>query len=218
MSMRLWLFVSFCFFLFLNVKGQNSIEWGGMADLNKSLKINALNSVKQKLEARSFANSEISNSSRIDFQSILQRQLFLDRSIGVGFLYRFSDEGQMLRFIQQFAILSRKNQHLRLSHRFRFDQSIRESSTEYRLRYRLAAEIPLVGFRLDPDEIYFKAGLEALEKWRDSNFRQEFRATLSLGKSLKGNRKIEIGLDLRYDGILDESNFNSHWIRLGGYF
>lgn len=72
------------------------------------------------------------------------------------------------RTIQQF-IFQTKIESFRVAHRIATDQTFSSNeATEFRLRYRLSAEILLSGQKLDDKEFYFKFNTDVLNSIQDS--------------------------------------------------
>lgn len=65
------------------------------------------------------------------------------------------------RYIQQIAMVQ-KYMALKIGHRFRTDQTLKGEKVDFRIRYRLSAEIPLQGHQLDVQEFFSAFSLEPL--------------------------------------------------------
>jgi len=121
------------------------------------------------------------------------------------------------RFIQQISHV-KKYQTFILAHRFQTDQTFNiNKATEYRLRYRLSAEIPLNGYTLDPKELFIKVNNEYLNSIQDITYDLEIRAAGFLGYALSPKTKIEIGIDNRIDSFINDSLRNRLWLGLNVY-
>ncbi len=155
---------------------------------------------------------------RLDFQTILERKLFYNKTVGLGGLYRISNQGNRYRFIQQFGLIYGSVKGYKFSHRFRFDQTFEnEEEVELRLRYRLGFQYPFVGFRLDEGETYLSSTVEILQKYQEG-YTTELRATFSLGLLIPGGNKSEIGLDFRHDNAFAADKVFQYWLRGAFYF
>jgi hypothetical protein len=77
-------------------------------------------------------------------------------------------EAVSYRTIQQF-IFQTKIESFRVAHRIATDQTFSSNeATEFRLRYRVSAEILLSGQKLDDKEFYFKFNTDVLNSIQDS--------------------------------------------------
>ena len=121
------------------------------------------------------------------------------------------------RTIQQY-ILGGKFIELRLAHRFAADQTFRaEGFPQFRLRYRLALEIPLNGRSVDPQEWYLKLSNEYLHLWQQQGNRWEIRWVPLLGHTFARNNKVEFGIDYRLSSPFSELGNHSFWINVNWY-
>ncbi len=137
-------------------------------------------------------------------------------SLAGGFLYRFTEGVTVQRFLQQVAAVQRF-ERLRLGHRLRTDQTFRNEAPEYRLRYRLSAEWPLQGSRVDAKEWYLISSVEQVGSWQAQSFDWEQRLVSSLGYYFDDSHKLEVGFDYRWDQFLNEAGRHRWWWTLS-YF
>ncbi|NVJ87059.1 MAG: DUF2490 domain-containing protein [Algoriphagus sp.] len=139
-------------------------------------------------------------------------------SLAFGLFYRIQDGTNSYRLIQQFALLDRFRR-FRVGHRFRLDQTFTpEESTEYRLRYRLAMDIPLEGDAVDPGERYVVVSTEPIFSLQAGEFGLENRLVLTLGKLISNQQKIEYSVDYRTDGFFQEGFRTRLWAKIGYFY
>ena len=132
-------------------------------------------------------------------------KLDLKHSIALGLMYRnrnaFEDSSNEIRTTQQFNIKS-LFRTLRFGHRFRSEQRFYNNFTAFRLRYRLALDLPLQGLKLDTGETYFVFTNEGLLSNSKINKPEiEYRLSTCLGLLLLDDLNVEFGLELRLDKI-----------------
>ncbi|WP_345795480.1 DUF2490 domain-containing protein [Algoriphagus sp. CAU 1675] len=157
--------------------------------------------------------------SLIDFTSIASKKVGLNSRISVGYLIRIRDDGEINhRFIQQYAFTQKLNS-FRLAHRFVSDQTTSKSEPiEFRLRYRIVAEIPLNGHSVDIKELYLKLGNEYLGSFQQENGANlETRLLPFLGYVINDNHKFEIGLDYRIGSLLNQPTRHSYWMNINWF-
>ncbi|MCA1751407.1 MAG: DUF2490 domain-containing protein, partial [Flavobacteriales bacterium] len=88
---------------------------------------------------------------------------------------------------------------------------------EFRLRYRLVAELPLEGYRIDPGEWYFITSNEPIFGVRGGTFSIENRLMGSLGHYFSNRQKLEGGIDYRTDSFLDGGLRQRFWFKVGWF-
>ena len=126
--------------------------------------------------------------------------------LGIGFQYRIRDNFEPdseneFRITEQFNLL-RRGGSLRLGHRVRAEQRIRPSRTIHRFRYRLAADTPLNGTRLDIGESYLVGSVESLYSLgKKQKPEWDQRIELTLGWLVAHELKLETGLEYRLESI-----------------
>ncbi len=154
-----------------------------------------------------------------DLQVFLEGRLNPFIRIAGGYQFRLEGEGENShRTIQQVAFL-RKGTGFRLGHRLRTDQTFYPSETlEWRLRYRLSAEISLEGQSLDAGEFYLLLSGEPIFSWQNSVSDLETRLKTSLGYLINNSNKVEAGLDYRLDRWLENSVRQRLWVKVGWFY
>jgi len=201
---------------------QDPAQSGTILDFNASQKLGEKWSLKAKVQSRisliQSENFEVSQGKaemrRLDLQSMLQRRLSPKRVVAAGLMHRSSTLSNMWRFMQQVAWVNESFQ-FKYAQRLRLDQSLRGNKDwEYRLRYRLGAQFPLSGLRLDAEESYLITGVEALAKTRNQKEQIEARATAAYGFLFNQGNKGEIGLDYRLDGLNSPIPDHQLWVSL----
>jgi hypothetical protein len=187
--------------------------------VNKSWKMNAKFESRQifsELEPGS-AKSNRFRYERTDLALVMTRKISADNTIGGGYLVRLEDGKLVHRLIQQFNHV-RKLDVIRLAHRVVTDQTFRsEEANEYRLRYRLSAELPFNGFQIDPKEFYGKASNEYLGIWSDQSPDLEIRASAAAGYNASDDNKIELGFEYRINEFNNDINAQQFWLTIVWY-
>lgn len=123
-------------------------------------------------------------------------------TVAAGYLFRITDGGIIHRSIQQLSGVQRLP-NFRLGHRLRTDQTfVQDADTEFRLRYRLSAEFPLGGQRVDNQEWYIIGSYENLGKLEGGTVDWEKRLVGGLGYNFNPQHKIEFGFDYRLDRFI----------------
>jgi hypothetical protein len=152
-----------------------------------------------------------------DISAIAAKKTVSGNTISGGYLARIREEKVTHRLIQQYAIAKRYS-GFRLSHRFSADQSFtKDEPTEYRFRYRISAEFPLQGSRVDVNEFYVKMNNEYLNGFEDSQYNLEIRFASVLGYEINNENKVEWGLDYRIDSFLEDASRNRFWMSFNWY-
>jgi len=152
-----------------------------------------------------------------DFSLIAAKKIGLRTSLAAGYLLRVEGDQLIHRTIQH-LIVTRSYTSIRLSHRFSADQTFdREEATEFRARYRLAAELPLNGRSADPTEFYLKGSNEYLSAWQGTTYDLEIRLVSVLGYRFTDSKKIELGLDYRLDSFFGTGSRQRFWLVLNWY-
>jgi len=83
---------------------------------------------------------------------------------------------------------------------------------EFRLRYRLSAEIPLNGQSADPKEFYIKINNEYLNSIKENKYDLELRLVPLLGYAVNQNNKLEVGMDYRVRSFLFSPSRHNTWL------
>ncbi len=138
-----------------------------------------------------------------DFSLIGAKKIAIDKSLTLGYLLRLEDGKIINRSIQQF-IATKLYREFKLAHRIAADQTFEpDADTEFRLRYRLAAEIALNGQSVDVNEFYLKINNEYLNALEGGDYDLEIRFVPLLGYKFPADKKLEAGLDYRFSSFID---------------
>lgn len=208
-----------------HICAQTQSRAGFLPSLNYNYKINKTYEVNFKLESRHFLFEDgASQSSKFeynyslsDFSALVGRKVGLNSKVVLGFLTRIEPNAVSYRTIQQF-IFQTKIDNFRVVHRIATDQTFSSTeSTEYRLRYRLSAEIPLSGLKVDAKEFYFKFNTEALNSIQDNEYDLELRAVPNIGYVINERHKIELGLDNRFVSFINNQTRFTSWITINWF-
>jgi hypothetical protein len=208
-----------------HICAQTQTRAGFLPSINYNHKIDKLYELNFKLESRHFVfednTSESSNFeydySLSDVSALIGRKVGLNSKIVLGILTRIEPEAVSYRTIQQF-IFQTKIENFRVAHRIAADQTFSPiESTEFRLRYRLSAEIPLSGLKVDVKEFYFKFNTEALNSIQDNAYDLELRAVPNMGYVINERHKIELGLDNRFVSFIDNQTRFTSWITINWF-
>ncbi len=152
-----------------------------------------------------------------DFALVLSKKVGLNNSIAAGYQIRLRENQLTHRSIQQFTIVKRYT-GFRLAHRLASDQTYAlGESTEFRLRYRIAAELPLNGEAVDPREFYFKVNNEYLNSFQGKDYDLEIRIVPVVGYVFTDNNKLEFGLNYRASSFLESQVRHSYWIAINWF-
>ncbi|SMD41706.1 Protein of unknown function [Aquiflexum balticum DSM 16537] len=214
-----------CFLFGGTVMAQSTYEAGLLPAFNLNKKLKNDWSLNSRIESRQLFLSGGSNEDRIsqyeyvltDISMIAAKKVGLDSRIAGGYLMRIEDGEIIHRFSQQYTIVKRKF-GFRLAHRFLTDQTISPvEKTEFRLRYRVTAEIPLNGKSVDPKEFYLRLNNEYVNSLQDFNYDLEIRLVPLLGYAINTKNKVEIGLDYRIDSFLANNPSQSFWTSLNWF-
>jgi hypothetical protein len=176
--------------------------------------------VKVEHQEITFNNAEEEDPSpftwyRTDLMAFYGARLGASSSVALGVMRRFQSGRDSDRFIQQLAYVGRLG-NARVAHRFRTDQTfLSGDDVELRLRYRLAAELPLSGTRLEPGENYLVISAEPIFSVKSAESELEHRAVLTLGRLLSPAQKVEVSLDYRTDGYIQEGFRTRLWLKVG---
>lgn len=153
-----------------------------------------------------------------DLQGFLGYKINPFTTIAGGYQYRIDSEDENThRAIEQLTIIQQIMDY-RVGHRVRADQTFfRSDKMQWRLRYRLAVEVPLQGFSLDPAEFYLVLSGEPIFSLQGRKTELENRLVVSLGHYFSDRCKLETGLDYRTDRYLGEGFRNRLWWKTGCY-
>ncbi len=155
---------------------------------------------------------------RTDLMVFYDWRLTPTSSAAIGIFRRFQDGADGNRIIQQFAFLNRLRT-IRLAHRLRTDQTYTDGQDiEWRLRYRVATEVPLDGATLDPGELYLVISNEPIFSLQSGEFNIENRLIFTLGKLYPNNHKLEYSIDYRTDGFFNDQFRTRLWPKIGYFY
>lgn len=154
---------------------------------------------------------------RTDWMAFYGAKISHSNSIAFGVFHRVQRGVNANRLIQQFASVMRLRS-MRLAHRVRTDQTFTSGEdVELRLRYRLAAEIPLSGATLEPRENYLVVSNEPIFSVQSGEFEIENRFVLTFGRLLTKDQKLEVSVDYRSDKFIQDGFRQRLWWKVG-YF
>ncbi|GAB5413967.1 MAG: hypothetical protein Cons2KO_15700 [Congregibacter sp.] len=154
---------------------------------------------------------------RTDLMAFYGWKLNAANSLALGVFHRVQDRSNANRLIQQFATVQRLR-NLSLGHRFRTDQTFTDGEdTEFRFRYRLAAQIPLSGSKLEPHENYLMLSNEPIFSYQSGDFEIENRFVIGIGRLLSPDEKLELSIDYRTDKYIQSGFRHRLWLKVG-YF
>ncbi|MEE4277239.1 MAG: DUF2490 domain-containing protein [Halieaceae bacterium] len=154
---------------------------------------------------------------RTDWMAFYGAKISPSNSVAVGVFHRIQGGENANRFIQQFASVMRLRR-MRLAHRVRTDQTFTDGEdVELRLRYRLAAELPLSGTSLEPGENYLMVSNEPIFSLQSGDFEIENRLVLGVGRLLSRDQKLEVSIDHRTDKYIQDGFRHRLWLKVG-YF
>jgi len=207
------------------ILAQSTYQVGGLPSINLNYKLEKKWSLNFKIESRQLLQKGTFNGDSnksfeyvlTDYSLIAAKKSGLNSRISGGYLFRFREGEATHRFIQQYTIIQQLPR-LRLAHRVVTDQTFSSAeATEYRLRYRLATELPLNGQSADPKEFYLKIGNEYISSVQNSDYDIEIRFVPLLGYAMTENHKIEFGLDYRVNSFLNHFARHSFWTTLNWF-
>lgn len=211
---------------FLNsVSAQSSYQIGLLPSVNLNYKLENNWSVNSKIESRQLLQTgDFSGISEKEYSYVLTdismitaKKVGLNSRVAGGYLMRFREEKVFHRFIQQYTVVKNLTS-FRFAHRFSSDQTFSDKEKpEFRLRYRIASEVPLNGESVDPKGFYLKFNNEYINSWQDEDYDLEIRIVPLLGYNLKNKDKIELGLDYRINSFLNNNTRNTFWMNVN-YF
>jgi hypothetical protein len=213
-------------FLFTGVLGllhflqaQSNAQYGVLPALNFNSKIHANWRINAKIEGRqewylkkeSVVENREARWELVDVSILINKKLGLLNAVGMGYVHRMEGAVVFHRFAQQFTRVSLLGSQ-RLAHRFLSDQTFSEiEPPEWRLRYRLASEIPLNGASLDRKEWYLKLGNEYVNSVQSKDYDLEIRIMPLIGFEYSEQLKLEAGLDYRIDSFVSGELATTSW-------
>lgn len=199
------------------VFSQVDSEFGILPKFNISSKINSKLKWVNSIEAREkiYDQDFLFEHVLLDLSTSVSYKTNLNERLNLGYILRF-EEGEVIhRLFQQYNIIQQINT-LKLGHRIGFEQHFPENEASfYRLRYRITAQKPLNGERVDENEFYIKVGNEYV--WNISTEDIEARLSPYLGYKINKHNKLEIGTEYRISNVLDRLNKHRFWLRTTWY-
>lgn len=203
-----------------SLHAQSEFQGGMMPKLNLNKNLNENYSLNLKTESRNIFFHKSDYSYDYDLTDIAltasKKTSFSDKIV-FGYLIRLEDKKAEHRIIEQFSSVKRYSR-FSLGHRIASDQTFSShSENELRLRYRIAAELPLNGDRVDNEESYLKISNEYLNSFtRSSLFDPEIRVSALYGFVFSG-QELEIGFDNRISSFTSGNLYNELWLRVNLY-
>lgn len=176
--------------------------------LKNNWKLNFKSEFRQLFKTGVFTEKSISKYDYIhtDLALNLSKKVGLNNTLGAGFLLRITDAEVKQRAIQQFTLVSNYNS-FKLAHRIRTDQTFSQTeTTEIRIRYRITFNKALNGLTVDNNEYYLKLNNEYVNSFAGGIYDLEYRINPNLGYIFSNNNKIELGIEYRNDGFVNNDN------------
>lgn len=208
----------------VDVSAQSVLRIGTLPQVNLSMPLNDVWRINARIESRQIWVQDAGDTKvlfdyeRTDLAAIVTRRVGSRSTAGAGYLLRIAPDGNAHRFVQQFSFRSGFGRVLPLSHRISSDQTIRHStSAEMRLRYRVMAEIPLMGQTLDPGEFYLKAGNEYIGALNGNKADLETRILIAAGLMASTEHLLETGIDYRYSAIFGGTATHGVWFCISAF-
>ncbi len=221
---RFWVFFC-CLVLGTQSLAQDIYQIGILPSINFNYKLEKGWSANFRTESRqTFKSGQFGKETSPQYQYVLSdfsflaaKKVGLNSRVAGGYLIRFRNGDLIHRLIQQYTLVQRLNSY-RLAHRIVLDQTFSSGqATEFRLRYRLASEIPLNGEAADPREFYLKISNEYLNGVEGKAYDLEIRLVPLLGYIFTPAHKIEIGLDYRVNSFLVRQGDHDFWTSINWY-
>ena len=187
--------------------------------LNDEIKLNVGLASRQTInhQVPGVENNGGFNYIHTDFSIDATKNTGLNNKLQVGYILRCTPGETFHRIRQRFTIVRAYNRFV-LSHRFGADQTFSSNrSSEYRLRYRIAPELPLNGLVVDPREFYLKITSEIVGSLQNDQVDIEYRGGPNLGYVIRRGIKIEVGCTYRYDQFIVEQGRHRLFLGLSGY-
>lgn len=204
---------------------QSSYQFGALPSVTFNKKLPKDYVLNFKTESRQEFQSGAFNGERsggydyllTDFTFLGGKKVGLNSTINLGYLFRVENGMIIHRSIQQFISVKKYN-GFKLAQRLATDQTFeKDTPIAFRLRYRLATEIPLSGLEVDSKEFYLKVNTEFLNEMQDGSYDAEFRFVPFVGYALSNSQKLEIGIDYRLDSFINQSPEHTFWLGVNWY-
>lgn len=205
--------------------GQSEYQFGILPAVNLNKGLNHGYKINFKVESRQgFKAGLFEEDNPFDYQYILTdlttlvaKKVAYNKTLALGYLFRIRGEQIVHRSIQQY-IWTNNLARFRLSQRIATDQTFTANSApQFRLRYRLASQIPFNGETVDPKEFYLKINHEYLNQFESGEYDLEIRLVPFVGYSMTDTEKLEFGLDYRINSFIDGPASHRFWIALNYY-
>jgi hypothetical protein len=208
------------FFLALSSHAQMVVEAGVMPSINLNKKLNSKIKLNFKVENRLNIYSNLISPDvyeLTDASLIGAYKVNTATTLGLGYLLRYRSGRLTHRSVQQFSIV--QYFPVKIAHRIVTDQTFAQNEDPtFRLRYRIGTELPLFGKTLNNNELYFKVSNEYLGLLNSGTVEMDIRLCPFLGYSFSKKNKVEIGLDHRFERLL-QGNPNMHsWIAVNWFY
>ncbi|WP_452602261.1 DUF2490 domain-containing protein [Pontimicrobium sp. MEBiC06410] len=176
--------------------------------LKNNWKLNLKTEFRQLFKTGVFNGESINKYEYIhtDLALNISKKVGLNNTIGAGFLLRITDEEVKQRALQQFTLVSNYST-FKLAHRIRTDQTFSKTEpTEIRIRYRITFNKALNGLTVDSKEFYLKLNHEYVNSFTGNLYDLEYRINPNLGYVFSDDNKIELGIEYRNDGFVNNEN------------
>lgn len=205
---------------------QSEYQVGTLPSINFNKKWKKDWSLNAKVETRQiYQTGDFTESAKREFEYELtdltmvgSKKVGFYGRIGVGYLFRMR-EGAIIHRISQQYNFTKQYQSVRLSHRVLTDQTFFDNeSPDFRLRYRISAQVPLNGKTLDVHEWYFKGNHEYVNNVQASTYNLEIRWIPMMGYVVNPENKVEIGIDYRFNSIVSEDRNHRFWLALNWFW
>jgi hypothetical protein len=152
--------------------------------------------------------------SEIGLQTFISYKLSAVSGLAVG--YQWSTETHTV--LPQYSLVVYLAQ-LKLGNRIRNEIRFRNNEIDsYRLRYRLATQIPLNGNKLDEGEMYLKTQLEQLVRYKSEAQNYEIRTSLVAGNLVNNRNKLEYGFEFQARHSMRSSGWDSVIQLVAGWY
>ena len=154
---------------------------------------------------------------RTDMTFSLSNSLGAPGNFSAGYMLINEPGEDRHRLIQQYTLVD-EWWNLRWAHRIMTDQTFGMGfAPRFRLRYRLATEIPLNGQEVDAGELYLRLNNEYVNEIRDGKYDIEIRLVPLMGYAILPNARLEWGMDYRTDSFIRNRMRNNYRFTLN-YF
>lgn len=210
----------------LSGKAQQPYVFGGVPEINLNFGLSDKFSVNYKIQNRhlyrvgSFGEdpANVKSYQFMDFSLIGAYKWNVNNQLAAGYLIRIRPQGILHRLIQQYSFVKQYN-GFNLAHRFSADQTYAELiPNRYRFRYRITAQFPLQGSKVDAQEFYFKLNNEYLADIQGGREDLEIRIIPLLGYQFTSKNRLEFGLEYRYTGFFAAPKRHTFFLNLAWFW